>query len=121
MHVPLQSQEIKKPGEALLSPGATGNGCRAKHLHVDRQFGQNKLCLTTTYCGYLSQMDTPFLVKSWGYHPLRSVFQVALKILHLANAPELWLFAWCQSKLPQATSEVLLVRSRGWPCSKRSL
>src|SRR5439155_12456080 len=61
IHVPLQSSEIKKPREALLSPGATGNGCRAKHLHVDRQFGQNKLCLTTTYCGYLSQMDTHFM------------------------------------------------------------
>src|SRR5205809_7336415 len=84
MHVPLQSQEIKKPGEALLSPGATGNGCRAKHLHVDRQFGQNKLCLTTTYCGYLSQMDTHF--HGIPVHPIfRSTSFKKAELVHLTS------------------------------------
>src|SRR5439155_24060202 len=76
IHVPLQSPEIKKPREALLSPGATGNGCRAKHLHVDRQFGQNKLRLTTTYCGYLSQMDTHFIQNDGGVGGSRCPCQV---------------------------------------------
>jgi len=59
VHLPLQPTEIKKPRQALLSPGAAGRCGRASPLRSNRPPDLKKNNGRTTTCwAYLSEADT---------------------------------------------------------------
>src|ERR1039457_5606771 len=59
VHIPLQSPQIPKSGQAVLPVGTASHDYRPDHLLGDRIPGQILKASHTTYSGYLSQVDTP--------------------------------------------------------------